>query len=70
VVAIEVPDELASQIEHLALRAGQSNSAFLQQAVLSYREDLEDIEVVKERLKNPGERIPFAQVKKNLGLED
>jgi predicted DNA-binding protein len=68
--AIEIPDELASRIEHAAQRAGQSRVAFLSKAVSSYTEDLEDIAIATERINNPGKRIPFAQVKKNLGLED
>ncbi len=67
--AIEIPDELASQIEHAAQRAGQSRVAFLSKAVSSYTEDLEDIAIVTERINDPGERISFAQVKKDRGLE-
>lgn len=68
--AIGIPDELASQIEHGAQRAGQSGSTFLWEAVLSRLEDLVDMDVATERINNPGERIPFAQVKKNLGIDD
>jgi RHH-type rel operon transcriptional repressor/antitoxin RelB len=68
--AIEIPDELASQIEHAAQRAGQSNTAFLREAVLSRLEDLEDIAIATERINNPGERISLEQLKKDLGIED
>jgi len=63
--AIEIPDELASQIEH----AAQSRIAFLSKAVSSYTEDLEDIAIARERFNNPGEPVSFGQLKKDLGIE-
>jgi RHH-type rel operon transcriptional repressor/antitoxin RelB len=68
--AIEISDELADQIEQAAQRAGETNDAFLREAVLSRLEDLEDIRIATERLQNPGERLTLEQVKKNLGLDD
>ena len=66
---IHIPDELAGQIEQGAQRTGETSDAFLREAVLSRLEDLEDIAIATERLKNPGKRLSFEQVKKNLGLE-
>jgi len=68
--AIEIPDELASQIEHGAQRAGQSRVAFLSKAVSSYTEDLEDLELANERLKDIGERTSLEDLRKELGLAD
>ncbi len=68
--AIEIPDELASQIEHAAQRAGQSRVAFLSKAVSSYTEDLEDLELATERLKDIGERTSLEDLGKELGLAD
>lgn len=42
--AIEISDELASQIEYGAQRAGQSRVVFLSKAISSYTEDLEYID--------------------------
>jgi RHH-type rel operon transcriptional repressor/antitoxin RelB len=67
---IQIPDELANQIEQGAQRAGETYDAFLREAVLSRLEELEDMAVATERLKNPAERLSFEQVKKNLGLDD
>jgi RHH-type rel operon transcriptional repressor/antitoxin RelB len=69
-VAIQIPDELAEQIEQAARRAGETRDVFLRQAVLSRLEDLEDIAIATERLKNPGKRLTLEQVKKDLGLDD
>jgi len=67
---IQIPDELASQIEQGARSAGESSDDFLRQAVLSRLEDLQDIAVATERLKNPGRRIPLDEVARRLGLDD
>ncbi len=68
--AIHIPDELAEQLEQGAQRAGETSDIFLRQAVLSRLEDLEDIAIANERLKNPGETISLEELKRNLGLDD
>ena len=67
---IQIPDELANQMEKGAQSAGETSDAFLREAILSRLEDLEDIAIATERLKNPGKRIPLEQVKRHLGLDD
>jgi predicted DNA-binding protein len=69
-VNIQIPDELANQMEKGAQSAGETNDAFLREAILCRLEDLEDIAIATERLKNPGKRIPLEQVKRHLGLND
>ncbi len=68
--AIQIPDELAAQIEQGAQRAGETKDVFLREAVLSRLEDLEDIAIATERLKNPGRRFTLAEVVEDLGLDD
>ncbi len=67
---IEIPAELESHYEYFAKQNGKSRDELVRQALVSYLEDLEDIAVATERLKNPGRRIPFEEVIQNLGLED
>jgi RHH-type transcriptional regulator, rel operon repressor / antitoxin RelB len=67
---IQISDDLASQIELGAQRAGETSDDFLREAVLSRLEDLEDIAIATERLKNPGRRIPLDEVARDLGLDD
>ena len=52
---IQIPDDLASQIEQGAQRAGESYDAFLREAVLSRLEDLEDVAIAREHLLHPDE---------------
>jgi predicted DNA-binding protein len=68
--AIQIPDELAEQIDQAAQRAGETRDVFLREAVQSRLDDLEDIAIAAERLKSPGKRLPLEQVKKDLGLDD
>jgi predicted DNA-binding protein len=67
---IQIPDDLANQIEQGAQRAGETSTAFLSEAVLSRLEDLEDIAIATERLRNPGKRISLAEIGRKYGLND
>jgi RHH-type transcriptional regulator, rel operon repressor / antitoxin RelB len=68
--AIQIPDELAEQIEQAAQRAGETRDVFLREAVQSRLDDLDDAAIATERLKNPGKRLTLEQVKSDLGLDD
>jgi RHH-type rel operon transcriptional repressor/antitoxin RelB len=70
VATIQIPDELATQIEQGAQRTGETNETFLREAVLSRLEEVEEIAIATERLNNPGDRLSLKQVKKDLGLDD
>jgi predicted DNA-binding protein len=67
---IQIPDELASLIEQGAQRAGETSAAFLSEAVLSRLEEIEDIAIATERLKNPGTRISLQEIGRKYGLAD
>jgi predicted DNA-binding protein len=66
---IQIPDELASQIEQAAQRAGETSDHLLRAAILAYLDDLEDVAIATERLNNPEETISLEELKKNLGLD-
>jgi predicted DNA-binding protein len=67
---IQIPDELESLIEPGAQRAGETSAAFLSEAVLSRLEEIEDIAIATERLKNPGTRISLQEIGRKYGLAD
>ncbi|MGD0796269.1 MAG: ribbon-helix-helix protein, CopG family [Acidobacteriaceae bacterium] len=67
---VEIPKELDAELEALAARNGEDKNKYLREAIISFLEDQEDITVATERLNNPGKRLTFEQVKKNLGLDD
>jgi predicted DNA-binding protein len=67
---VEIPQELDAELEALAARNGVDKREYLSEAIISFLEDQEDIAIATERLKNPGRRLSFDEVKKNLGLDD
>jgi predicted DNA-binding protein len=67
---IQLPDEIVRRYEDLSRAAGCDTDVYIREALLEKLDDVEDIEIAIERLKNPGRIIPFDEVKKNLGLDD
>jgi predicted DNA-binding protein len=67
---IQIPDALASLIEMGMQRTGESRDVFLREAVRSHIEEIEDIAIATERLKNPGKRISLAEIGRKYGLTD
>jgi predicted DNA-binding protein len=67
---VEIPQELDAELEALAARNGVDKKEYLSEAIISFLEDREDIAIATERLKNPGKRLGFEEVKKSLGLDD
>ncbi len=69
-VLISVPDEVAYQYELRARAAGCGTDTFIREALIAQLEDLEDVELALERLKNPRPSLSLEEVKRNLGLDD
>lgn len=67
---VMVPDEIAHRYEDLARAAGCDKESFIRQALIDHLEDMEDIQIVSERISNPGKRLTLEEIEKNLGLED
>jgi RHH-type rel operon transcriptional repressor/antitoxin RelB len=67
---LELSPKLVEKIEQAAKQTGESPEAFLREAVIARLEDLEDIAIATDRLKNPGETISLDELKRDLGLDD
>jgi RHH-type rel operon transcriptional repressor/antitoxin RelB len=67
---VEIPQDLNAKLEALAARNGVGKDQYLAEAIESFLDDQEDVAIATERLKNPGRRIPFDEVIRNLGLDD
>jgi predicted DNA-binding protein len=67
---IVVPEKLKKRIQELAKENGMSEQAFVEEAILSFLEDIEDAQLAMERLEAGEEPIPLAEAKKMLGLDD
>ena len=66
---INVPPEIEERLTTLAKKAGRSREDVVQEALLTYLEDLEDAFIAIERLKSGGRRIPLEEVMKRYESE-
>lgn len=67
---IQIPDELAHEIEHHARAAGHDTATFIREALIAQLEDLEDVQLAMERLNQPQPSLSLEEVKRNLGVND
>jgi hypothetical protein len=66
--AIQIPDELAEQIEQAAQRAGETRD--VAKRFTPVWMTWKTSRMAAERLKNPGKRLTLEPVKRDLGLDD
>jgi RHH-type rel operon transcriptional repressor/antitoxin RelB len=70
--AITLPQSLEKRLEKLARRTGRTKAAHVRAALLSYLEDLEDVQLAEETMKRvrSGEErlIPLEDAMKRYGL--
>jgi RHH-type rel operon transcriptional repressor/antitoxin RelB len=71
-LAVRLDPELEARLDAVAKRMGRSKSYLARQALLEHIEDLEDLALVEEALRDPdyGKRVSLEQVKRDLGLDD
>lgn len=67
---VQIPDEIVHEYEDLARAAGSDAATFIRAALIPQLEDLQDIELAMERLKDPQPSLSLDEVKRNLGLDD
>lgn len=68
-LAIELPPQVESRLEILAAKTGRSKEEYAREAITQLLEDLEDIEIAEERLKNPGKRWSLEDLEQGRDLE-
>lgn len=69
-VTLQISDELESLIELGVQRTGETRDVFLREAIRTRLEEIEDIALATERLKNPGKRISLAEIGRKYGVAD
>ena len=71
-IAVRLPEEIASELEEVARETGRSKSYYVREALIQYLEDRADyLDAVRILEKSKGQkRIPFEQIKRELGLDD
>jgi RHH-type transcriptional regulator, rel operon repressor / antitoxin RelB len=73
-LAIRLPHNIEARLDRLAKKTGRSKTYYATQAILEYIEDLEDLAVAEQRLKElrdgRSETVPYSEVRRLLGLGD
>jgi len=71
-LAVRLPPELEARLADLAEKTGRTKSFYARAAIEEYIADLEDYYLARDAMKDfrPGDGIPLAQLKRDLGLAD
>ena len=71
-LAVRLDPDLEARLAAVAKRTGRSKSFYARQALIEKIEELEDIALLEEALRDPdaGQQISLAQMKRELGLDD
>ena len=68
---INLSSEIESKLTNLSQQMGKTEDKLIEEALISYLEDLEDIKDAEERLENPPSLyLTLEEVEKELGLAD
>lgn len=71
-LAVRLDPDLEARLTAVAKRTGRSKSYYARKAIAEMIEELEDIALLEEALKDydPAKNVPLDEVMRNLGLED
>jgi RHH-type rel operon transcriptional repressor/antitoxin RelB len=73
-LAIELSDDIERRLDALAKATGRSKESYLQEAIVEYLADLEDLYLAERRLdeirSGNAPTVTLAEVERDLGLAD
>lgn len=73
-LAIQLPNEIETRLEALALATGRSKLFYIHEAILEHLDDLEDLYLAEQRLLDIGagrsQTYTLDEVERDLGLAD
>ena len=73
-LAIRLPPKIEARLDRLAKKTGRSKTYYATQAILEHIENMEDLAVAEQRLKDlrdgQAEMVPYSEVRRLLGLGD
>ena len=68
---INLSSEIASRLSLISQQIGKEEDRLVEEAIINYLEELEDIQDAQERLSNPPNRyFSLEEVEQELGLVD
>ena len=68
-LAIRLPEDIERRLTELAHKTGRTKTFYAREAILTHLEELEDIYLAEERLKQPAKRWSQAELEAELDLE-
>jgi len=69
-LAIRLPKDIEDRLDKLAKQTGRTKTFYAREAIMEYLDDLEDIYLATERLKDPAKRWTQDELEQDLGLDD
>lgn len=73
-LTIELPTELENRLDALAQATGRSKSDYITEAILEYLEDLADLHLAEQRLREiqngKSKTVPLEEILKRHGMEN
>ena len=73
-LTIELPTELENRLDALAQATGRTKSDYVTEAILEYLEDLADLHLAEQRLRDiqngKSKTVPLEEVLKRYGMEN
>lgn len=73
-LTIELPTELENRLDALAQAIGRSKSDYVTEAILEYLEDLADLHLAEQRLRDiqngKSKTVPLEEILKRYGMEN
>jgi len=73
-ISIQLPSDVETRLEELANLTGRSKTFYVQEAILEYLDDIEDLYLAEHELEEiragRSKTTPLADVMKRYGMED
>ena len=69
-LALRLPPDIEKRLEDLARKTGRTKSYHARKAILDHLEELEDVALAEERLREAGETMTWEEVKARLFDDD
>ena len=73
-ISIQLPSDVETRLEELANLTGRSKTFYVQEAILEYLDDIEDLYLAEHELEEiragRSKTTPLADVMKRYGIED
>ena len=69
-LALRLPPDIEKRLDDLARKTGRTKSFYAREASLEHIDDLEDLYLAEQRLKENGPRISLEEMIEKYGIDD